>query len=82
MSFRDLTWVLALIGGRDGSVGTATRFGLDGPGIVYRWGQDFSCTSKPTPRPTQPLVQCKTGFSVGVERPGRGADHPLLLAPD
>jgi hypothetical protein len=25
----------------DSSVGTATRYGLDGPGIEYWWGRDF-----------------------------------------
>jgi hypothetical protein len=28
--------------GRDGAVGIATRYGLDGPGIEYRWGMRFS----------------------------------------
>jgi len=28
--------------GRDGSVGIATRYGLDGPGIDSRWGARFS----------------------------------------
>ena len=28
--------------GRDGSVGIATRYGLDGPGIESRWGARFS----------------------------------------
>ena len=28
--------------GRDGSVGIATRYGLDGPGIESRWGAKFS----------------------------------------
>ena len=28
--------------GRDSSVGIATRYGLDGPGIESRWGRDFS----------------------------------------
>ena len=27
--------------GRDSSVGTATRYGLGGPGIESRWGRDF-----------------------------------------
>ena len=30
-----------LFGGRDSSVGIATRYGLDGPGIESRWGRDF-----------------------------------------
>ena len=29
-------------GGRDSSVGIATRYGLDGPGIESRWGARFS----------------------------------------
>jgi hypothetical protein len=28
--------------GRDGSVGIAARYGLDGPGIESRWGRDFT----------------------------------------
>jgi len=28
--------------GRDSSVGMATRYGLDGPGIESRWGTRFS----------------------------------------
>jgi hypothetical protein len=27
--------------GRDSSVDTATRYGLDSPGIESRWGRDF-----------------------------------------
>jgi len=34
--------VLWQIWSRDSSVGIATRYGLDGPGIESRWGQDFS----------------------------------------
>jgi hypothetical protein len=30
-----------LCAGRDSSVGTATRYGLDGPGIESRWGETF-----------------------------------------
>ena len=33
--------------GRDNSVGVATRYGLDGPGIEARWGRDFSHPSRP-----------------------------------
>jgi hypothetical protein len=32
--------------GRDSSVGIATHYGLDGPGIESRWGRDFPCTSR------------------------------------
>jgi hypothetical protein len=50
--------------GRDSSVGIATRYGLDGPGIESRWGRDFQHLSTPALGPT------------GVKRPGRGVDHP------
>ena len=33
-----LFWYFLSIGGRDSSVGMATRYGLDGPGIESRWG--------------------------------------------
>jgi hypothetical protein len=57
------------------SVGIATDYGLDGPGIESRWGRDFSHTSRPTLGPTQAPVQWVPGLP-GVKRPGRGADHP------
>jgi hypothetical protein len=42
--------------GRDGSVGIATRYGLDGPGIESRWGRVFPHPSRPALGPTQPPV--------------------------
>jgi len=39
------------------SVGIATGYGLDGPGIESRWGRDFPHLSRPTLGPTQPSVQ-------------------------
>jgi hypothetical protein len=39
------------------SVGIAIRYGLDGPGIEYRWGRDFAHPSKPALGPTQPPIQ-------------------------
>jgi hypothetical protein len=42
---------------RDGSVGIATRYGLDGPRIESRWGQDFPHLSRPALGLTQPPVQ-------------------------
>jgi hypothetical protein len=58
------------------SVGIATDYGLDGPGIEFQWGRDFSHRSRTTLGPTQPPVQWVPGFTPGVKRPGRGADHP------
>jgi hypothetical protein len=58
--------------GRDSSVGIATRYGLDGPGI----GEIFR--SRPD-RPWGPPSLLYNGYRVtfpGVKRPGRGVDHP------
>jgi hypothetical protein len=62
--------------GRIGSVGITTRYGLDGPGIEYRWGRDFSDASRRALGLTQPLVQWYRVSFPGVKRPGRGVDHP------
>jgi hypothetical protein len=48
--------VKKILGGPDSSVGIATDYGLDGPGIESRWGRDFSHTSRPVLRPTQPGI--------------------------
>jgi hypothetical protein len=38
------------------SVGIATGYGLDGPGIESRWGLDFLHLFRPALGPTQPPV--------------------------
>jgi hypothetical protein len=60
------------VGGRDSSVGKATRYGLYGPGIESRWGRDFPHPFGPALGPTQPPIQW-------VSRPGRDDDYPLHL---
>jgi hypothetical protein len=60
--------------GPGSSVGIATGYGLDGPGIESRWGRDFSYSFRPAMGPTQPPVQCVPGLSRGIKRPGRDAD--------
>ena len=48
------SWKECFVVGRDSSVGIATRYGLDGPGIESRWGRDFPHPSRPALVPTQP----------------------------
>jgi hypothetical protein len=52
-------------GGRNSSVGIATGYRLDGPGIESRWGRDFSHTSKPGLGSTHVSVQWVPGLSLG-----------------
>jgi hypothetical protein len=68
-----LPHLLLLFSGPGSSVGIATDYGMDGPGIEPRWKRDFSHNS----RPAHP-ASCTmgTGSFQGVKRPGRGADHP------
>jgi len=46
-------------------VGTATRYGLDGPGIESRGGRDFPHPSRPAPGPILSPIQCVPGQSQG-----------------
>jgi hypothetical protein len=61
-TFRRITFAT---GGRDGAVGTATRYGMDGPGIESRWRRDFPQLSRPALGPTQPPTQWVSGHSRG-----------------
>jgi len=51
--------------GRDSSVGIATRYGMDGPGIESRWGRDFPLPSTPALGPIHPPIQWVPGLSLG-----------------
>ena len=62
--------------GRDSSVGIATRYGLDGPGIESRWGERFSASVQTGPGSHPASYTMGTGSFPGVKRPGRGVDYP------
>ena len=67
---------------QDISVGIATRYGLDGPGIESRWGARFSAPVQTGPGAHPASYTKGTGsLSRGVKRPGRGVEHPPHLAP-
>jgi len=64
--------------GRDSSVGTATGYGRDGPGIESRWEARFSAPVQTCPGAHPASCTMGTGsFLGGKVRPGRGADHSL-----
>ena len=65
------------IKGRDSSVGIATRYELDDPGIESRWDARFSAPVQTGPGSYPASCTTGTGSFPGVKRPGRGADHPL-----
>jgi hypothetical protein len=67
------------MGGPGSSVGIATGYGLEDPGIEFWWGRDFPHLSGPALGPTQPPVQWIPGLFWGRKRPERDAD-PLSSA--
>ena len=48
----------------------ATRYGLDGPEIQFRWGRDFPHLSGPALRPNQPPTQWVPRFLSGAKAAG------------
>ena len=69
-------------GSRDSSVGIATRYGLQGPGIQSRWGDDIFHT-RPE-RPWGPPNLLYNGYRVFTGGKAAGAwrwpPHPRLVA--
>jgi hypothetical protein len=72
---------LPFLVGRDSSVGIATGYGLDGPGIESRWGARFSAPVQTGPGAHPASCTMGTGSVSGVKN-GRGVtltSHPLLV---
>ena len=65
--------------GRDSAVGKATRYGLDGPGIEFRWGRGFPHPSRPALGPAQPTVQWVPGVLPGGKAAGTWSWSPTPM---
>jgi hypothetical protein len=62
--------------GRDSSVGIATRYGLDGPGIESLWGAIFSAPVQTDSEAHPTSYTMGTGSFLGLKRHGSGVGHP------
>jgi hypothetical protein len=70
--------------GRDSSVGVATRYGLDVPGIECLCGPDFRHPSRPDLTSTSTLLynECRAYLPLGGGgKEARDVNHNPLLAP-
>jgi hypothetical protein len=56
------------------SVGIATGYGLDGPGIESRWGARLSAPVQTGPGAHPASCTMSTGSFPGIKRPGCGAE--------
>jgi hypothetical protein len=67
--------------GPGSSVGIATDYGLNGPGIKSRWRATFFAQVQAGPGAHPASCTMGTGSFPGVKWPGRGADHNPLPVP-
>ena len=65
----------------DSSVGIATCYRLQGPGIESRWEARFSASVQTGHGAHPASYSIGTGCFPSVKRPWRGFDHPPNLAP-
>jgi hypothetical protein len=73
-----ISLVFISVGGRDSSVGIATRYGLDSPGIESRWGRDFPHPSRPALGPIHLLYNWYRDF-LGGKAVGAWRWPPTLI---
>ena len=64
------------------SVGIATSYRLEDPGIESRWGTTFPAPVQNVPEAHPAPCTMGTGSFPGVNRPGRGVEHPLPFCVD
>ena len=62
--------------GQDSSVDIATRYGLDGPRIEFRWRRDFSVFVQTDPGAHTASYTMGTRSFPEAKETGRGVDHP------
>ena len=65
--------------GRDSAVGITTSYGLDGPGIESRWGDEIFCIRTDRPWPPPSLLYDGHRVFPGIMRPGREHSHFIIL---
>jgi hypothetical protein len=71
-----MKYLPAIYDGPGSSVGIATGYGLDGPGIESRWEARFFAHVHTGSEAHPASCTMCTGSFPGVKRPGCGADHP------
>ena len=72
---KKISWLDFFLAGRHSSVGIATRYGLEGPGIESRRGEIFRTYPDRLWGPPSLLYNGYRVFPGGKRRPERDADH-------